>query len=77
MAERTENAMRNGATFGCLDGGGMVIDRDSGEYVPVDQVLHDPLHIDQLDILAQDHLGCLKLGHIDTSEFLDDDTAND
>jgi hypothetical protein len=73
MTERIENAMLSGATIGCLDQGGMVIDRDSGEYVPVDQVLHDPLHIDKLDILAQDHLGCLKLGHIDPNEFSDDD----
>ena len=39
----------------------MVTDFDSGEFVPLDQVLKDPDHINKLDILDQDHRGSLKL----------------
>lgn len=62
MAYRTENAMAfaPGVIFGCLDGGGMLIDRDTGEYLPCEQVIRDPLHIDLLDFLHEDHLGPLK-----------------
>jgi hypothetical protein len=46
--------------WGCLDGGGMLIDRNSGEFIPADQVIRDPLHIDKLDFFQEDHLGPLK-----------------
>lgn len=63
--EWMENKMRRGGTCGCLDCGGMVVDHESGDYVPIDQVLHDPDHIGKLDILDQDAAGCIKLGFVD------------
>jgi hypothetical protein len=73
----TENAMAMvpGIIFGELDGGGMVLDSDSGEYVPVDQVLKDPLRIAGKDILDQDHFGCLRLDPADVR--WDQDTEPD
>ncbi len=67
MAFRTENALlcAPGMILSELEGGGMIFDRNSGEYLPAEQVLLDPLRISQLDILEQDHLGCLKLALCD------------
>jgi len=64
-----------GLVLGCLDSGGMIIDRDSGEYVPADQVIRDPLHIDQLDCLADSHLGGIKLGRLEQFDEEDDDIS--
>ncbi len=77
MAFRTENAMylAPGMIFGSLDGGGMLIDRNSGEYVPAEQVLRDPLHLCQIDILDEDHLGCLRIDI--TGEEADGDENTD
>lgn len=63
--------------WGCLDGGGMFIDRDSGEYVPADQVIKDPLHIDKLDFLQEDHLGPLKATMVNSAEEEGDEAVED
>ncbi len=78
MAEEwMENKMRRGGTCGCLDCGGMVQDREGGEFVPIDQILHDPDHIGTLDVLDQDAVGCLKLGSIGGSyPFCEADSGN-
>jgi hypothetical protein len=67
MGYNTENvlALAPGLILGALDGGGMVLDRDSGDFVPAEQVIHDPLHIDKLDLLDQDNLGFLKADIVD------------
>ncbi len=74
MGYNTENALASapGIIFGCLDSGGMLLDRNSGEYLPADQVIRDPLHIQQLDFFDEDHRGCLKPGL--RTRSLDDDT---
>jgi hypothetical protein len=40
--------------LGTLDGGGMVTCRETGEYVPAEQVIKDPLHIGQLKLFDHD-----------------------
>jgi hypothetical protein len=64
MPYRTETAIRSapGLIFGEMEEGDMVVDRDSGEYVPIEQVLKDPLHRKQFDILNQDGPGGLRTG---------------
>lgn len=79
MTTGTETVLREGMAWGCLDSGGMLIDRDSGEYVPAEQVIKDPLHIDTLDFLQEDHIGHLKatIAEIDDGvEFGDDTDVN-
>lgn len=75
MSIYTENALdfAPGIIFNEFDGGGMIIDRNTGEYVEADQVLKDPLHIQQLDCLDEGHLGCLKLGLCDNDSVCVDD----
>lgn len=68
--EWMENKMRRGGTCGCLDCGGDEVDWDSGEFGPVHQFLRDPGHINKLDILDQDGVGCLKLGFVDGGDIL-------
>lgn len=67
MAFRTENALlcAPGMILSELEGGGMIFDRNSGEYLPAEQVLLDPLRISQIDILSEDHLGCLRWNVLD------------
>ena len=79
MAYRIENALdfAPGVILGELDCGGMVIDRNSGEYLPIDQVLKDPNHIDQLDILDESHRGFLKLALCDDEAVTTDDSTDD
>lgn len=76
MAYSTENALcfAPGMILGELDCGGMVIDRNSGEYLPIDQVLKDPNHIEQLDVFDESHRGFLKLALCDDDMILDLDT---
>jgi hypothetical protein len=40
--------------LGTLDGGGMVTCRETGDYVPAEQVIKDPLHIGQLKLFDHD-----------------------
>ncbi len=70
----TERVMSEqpGVIFGCLDNGDMVMDRDSGDFVPADQVIHDWDHIEKIDALDQDGLGSLRYYF---EEEDDDETA--
>lgn len=86
MSFNTETALAfaPGIIFNELDGGGMIIDRNTGEYVEASQILKDPLHLSQLNCLDEGHLGCLKLGfcddastHDDADELDDDDEPSD
>ena len=76
MTAGTETVLEEGMAWGCLDGGGMLIDRDSGEFVPAEQVIKDPLHVDKLDFLQEDHLGPLKATMV-TNEAEGDEAVED
>ncbi len=73
----TENVMASkpGMIFGCMDNGDMVTDWDSGDFVPADQVIHDPFHMDKLDLLEQDKFGSLKANLEDPLD--EDEDEND
>lgn len=75
----TENVMASqpGIIFGSLDNGDMVTDWDSGEYVPADQVLHDPWHMEKLDLLDQDKFGSLKMSLEDDLDEFDGVSEDD
>jgi len=62
MAFRTENslAFAPGMIVGDLDIGGMLICRDSGDYLPAEQIIRDPLHLEKFDGLNEDGLGGLR-----------------
>jgi len=76
MSFRTETALAfaPGIIFGELDGGGMMIDRNNGEYVPADQLLKDPDRLSKIDILDEDNCGCLRWDL--TEMFIADDDAD-
>ena len=65
----TAQALMN-SMLGTLDGGGMVTCRDTGEYVPAEQVIKDPLHIGQLKLFDHD-FDCLC--HQSSSDKTDDE----
>lgn len=72
MGERTENVLLG--TFGAireLESGDMIVDRNEGELVPADQILKDPDHLEKIDLLKEDGLGCLRCGPLDEED--DDD----
>jgi len=74
----TEEVMANqpGIIFACLDNGDMVMDRDSGDFVPADQVIHDWDHIEKIDALDQDGLGSLRF-YVEPNETMDDYEEDD
>lgn len=52
-----------------LENEDMIVDLNNGELVPPDQIVRDPLHLDQIDQAREDAPGCLRLRKGDLSRI--------